>query len=150
MPFMVLAWALASALVAGQTSRPVTLVSEVRAAIAAHDLAGAEALIVQRRAQQGQTSEVNEALSWLGRGALAERQLDRAERFAAEAQTLTLAALGSRSIDEDAKLANALGAAIEVQPQVATERGARSDAIVFLERELKTYRRTGIAKRIQK
>jgi thiol-disulfide isomerase/thioredoxin len=150
MPLMVLAWALASTLVAGQTSRPVTLVSEVRTAIAAHDLAGAEALIVQRRAQQGQTSEVIEALSWLGRGALAERQLDRAERFAAEAQTLTLAALGSRSIDEDAKLANALGAAIEVQAQVATERGARSDAIVFLERELKTYRRTGIAKRIQK
>jgi thiol-disulfide isomerase/thioredoxin len=150
MPFIVVAWGLAATLLAGQTSRPVTLVAEVRAAIAAHDLARAEALIVQRRAQQGQTSEVIEALSWLGRGALAERQLDRAERFAAEAQTLTLAALGSRSIDEDAKLANALGAAIEVQAQVATVRGARSDAIVFLERELKTYRRTGIAKRIQK
>jgi thiol-disulfide isomerase/thioredoxin len=150
MPFIVFAWGLAATLFAGQTSRPVTLVSEVRAAIAAHDLARAEALIVQRRAQQGQTSEVIEAVSWLGRGALAEQQLDRAEQFAVQAQTLTLAALGSRSIDEDAKLANALGAAIEVQAQVATARGARTDAIVFLERELKTYRRTGIAKRIQK
>ena len=150
MTFTVLASALAATLLAGQTPRPVTLVSEVRAAIAAHDLARAEALIVQRRAEQGQTSEVIEAVSWLGRGALAEQQLDRAEQFAAQAQTLTLAALGSRSIDEDAKLANALGAAIEVQAQVATARGARTDAIVFLERELKTYRRTGIAKRIQK
>jgi cytochrome c biogenesis protein CcmG/thiol:disulfide interchange protein DsbE len=150
MQFIALAWALAATLFAGQAPRPVTLVSEVRAAIAAHDLAGAEALIVQRRAQQGNTSEVIEAVSWLGRGALAERQLDRAERFAAQAQTLTLAALGSQSIDEDAKLASALGAAIEVQAQVAAARGARSDAIVFLERELKTYRRTGIAKRIQK
>jgi thiol-disulfide isomerase/thioredoxin len=150
MPIMILTWALAATLFAGQVPRPVTLVSEVRAAIAAHDLARAEALVVQRRAQQGNTSEVIEAVSWLGRGALAERQLDRADQFAAQAQTLTLAALGSRSIDEDAKLANALGAAIEVQAQVSTARGARTDAIVFLEHELKTYRRTGIAKRIQK
>ena len=150
MQSIVLTWALAAALFAGQAPRPVTLISEVRAAIAAHDLARAEALVVQRRAQQGNTSEVIEAVSWLGRGALAERQFDRAEQFAVQAQTLTLTALGSRSVDEDAKLSNALGAAIEVQAQVATARGARTDAIVFLERELKTHRRTGIAKRIQK
>ncbi len=150
MQSMVLSWALAAALFAGQAPRPLTLISEVRAAIAAHDLAKAEALVVQRRAQQGNTSEVIEAVSWLGRGALAERQPDRAEQFAVQAQTLTLAALGSRSVDEDAKLSNALGAAIETQAQVATARGARTDAIVFLEHELKTYRRTGIAKRIQK
>jgi thiol-disulfide isomerase/thioredoxin len=150
MQSMVLSWALAAVLSAGQAARPVTLISEVRAAIAAHDLARAEALVVQRRTQQGNTSEVIEAVAWLGRGALAEQQLDRAEQFAVQAQTLTLTALGSRSVDEDAKLSNALGAAIEVQAQVATARGARTDAIVFLERELKTYRRTGIAKRIQK
>ena len=150
MQSMVLTWALAAMLFAGQAPRPVTLISEVRAAIAAHDLARAEALVVQRRTQQGNTSEVIEAVAWLGRGALAEQQLDRAEQFAVQAQTLTLAALGSRSVDEDAKLSSALGAAIEVQAQIATARGARTDAIVFLERELKTYRRTGIAKRIQK
>jgi thiol-disulfide isomerase/thioredoxin len=150
MQSMVLTWALAAALVAGQAARPVTLISEVRAAIAAHDLARAETLVVQRRAQQGNTSEVIEALSWIARGAFAERQLDRAEQFAVQAQTLTLAALGATSLDEDAKLSNALGAAIEVQAQIATARGARTEAIVFLERELKTYRRTGIAKRIQK
>jgi len=135
---------------AGQAGRPVTLVSEVRAAIAAHDFATAEALIVERKAQQGTTSEVIEAVSWLGRGALADGQLDHAEQYAVEAQRLAIAALGSRSIDEDAKLANALGASIEVQGQVRAGRGARTDAIVFLERELKTYRTTGIAKRIQK
>lgn len=145
-----LAFALATTLSAGQTARPVTLVSEVRAAIAAHDLAQAEALVVQRRAQQGTTSEVIEAVSWLGRGALAEGQADRAEQYAVEAQRLALAALGSRTIDEDARLANAVGAAIEVQAQLSADRGARSDAIVLLERELKTYRNTSIAKRIQK
>jgi thiol-disulfide isomerase/thioredoxin len=143
------AWAIASTVLTGQAA-PVTLVSEVRAAIAAHDLAQAEALVVQRRARDGTTPEVIEAVSWLGRGALAEKQDDRAEQYAAEAQRLAVAALGSRSVDEDGKLAAALGGAIEVQAQVSANRGARSDAIVFLERELKTYRYTSIAKRIQK
>jgi thiol-disulfide isomerase/thioredoxin len=144
------AWAFAAITFAGQPARPVTLVSEVRAAIAAHDLAKAEALIVERRTRQGTTPEVIEAVSWLGRGALAEGQDDRAEQYAAEAERLAVAALGSRSVDEDAKLATAVGAAIEVQAQVSANRGARSDAIVFLERALKTYGNTGIAKRIQK
>ena len=150
MQSVAVALAIASAVLTGQAARPVTLVSEVRAAIAAHDLVQAEALVVQRRARDGTTSEVIEAVSWLGRGALAEKQDDRAEQYAAEAQRLAVAALGSRSVDEDAKLASALGGAIEVQAQVSANRGARSDAIVFLERELKTYRNTGIAKRIQK
>ena len=145
-----LALTLTTVLFAGQAPRPVTLISEVRAAIGEHDLARAEALIVQRRAQQGTTSEVIEAVSWLGRGALAEGQGDRAEQYAAEAQRLALAALGSRPIDEDPKLVNAVGAAIEVQAQVSANRGARSDAIVFLERELNTYRATSLSKRIQK
>jgi len=147
---LALALTLTAALFAGQTPRPVTLVSEVRAAIAAHDLARAEALVVQRRAQQGTTSEVIEAVSWLGRGALAEGQADRAEQYASEAQRLALAALGSRPIDEDPKLVSAVGAAIEVQAQVSANRGARTDAIVFLERELNTYRNTSLSKRIQK
>ena len=145
-----LAWTLAGLLSAGQPARPVTLVSEVRAAIAAHDLAQAEALVVQRRAQQGTTPEVIEAVSWLGRGALAEGQADRAEQLAIEAQRLAVAALGARPVDADPKLATAIGAAIEVQAQVSVNRGARSDAIVFLERELQTYRATSISRRIQK
>jgi thiol-disulfide isomerase/thioredoxin len=149
MQSLAVAWAIASTVLTGQAA-PVTLVSEVRAAIAAHDLAQAEALVVQRRARDGTTPEVIEAVSWLGRGALAEKQDDRAEQYAAEAQRLAVAALGSRSVDEDGKLAAALGGAIEVQAQVSANRGARSDAIVFLERELKTYRYTSIAKRIQK
>ena len=150
MSAVVLAWVLAGMLIAGQAAGPPTLVSDVRAALAAHDLARAEAIVLQRRAQQGTTPDVIEAVSWLGRGALAEGQADRAEQYAADAQRLALAALGSRTVDADAKLANAVGAAIEVQAQVSAGRGARTDAIVLLERELKTYRDTGIARRIQK
>src|SRR5205814_2321582 len=104
-------------LFASQTTRPVTLVSEVRAAITAHDLARAEDLVSRRRAVQGTTPEVIEAISWLARGAQAEGQHDRAEQYAADAQRLAIGALGGRPVDSDAHLVTAVGAAIEVQAQ---------------------------------
>ena len=131
-------------------ARPVTLVSEVRAAVAAHDHARAEALVNSRRAERGDTPETIEAMSWLARGAQAERQLDRADRLAAETQRLAVAALGTRRVDDDAHLATAIGAAIEVQGLVGVARGQRSEAIAFMQRELETYRGTAIHKRIQK
>jgi len=143
------ALALAAALFAGQ-ARPVTLVSEVRAAIAAHDQARAETMVASRRAERGDTPEVLEAMSWLARGAQAEGQLDRADKLAGDAQRLAVAALGKRRVDEDAHLATAIGAAIEVQGLVGVARGQRSEAIAFMQRELDTYRGTAIHKRIQK
>jgi len=145
-----LALALAASLLAGQAARPVTLLSEVREAIAAHDLTRAEALVAKRRADQGTTPEVIEAISWLGRGALAERQLDRAEKHAIEAYTLAVGTLGTRPVDSDAKLATAIGAGMEVQAQVSAAQGARSEAVVYLQRELDKYRHTSLVKRIQK
>jgi thiol-disulfide isomerase/thioredoxin len=135
---------------ATQPPRPVTLLTEVRAAIAAHDLTRAEALVTKQRADKGHTPEVLEALSWLARGAQSEGQPDRATAVAADVQRLAVAALGGRPVDADAQLAAAISNAIEVQAQVAAARGERSDAIAFLERELRTYRDTGLSKRIQK
>ena len=145
-----LTMAFAAALSAAQAARPVTLVSEVRAAIAAHDQTRAETLVAARRAERGDTPETIEAMSWLARGAQAERQLDRADRLAAETQRLAVAALGTRRVDDDAHLATAIGAAIEVQGFVGVARGERSEAIAFMQRELDTYRGTAIHKRIQK
>lgn len=142
--------ALAATLFTGQAARPVTLVSEVRAAVAAHDHARAEALVASRRAEQGDTPEILAAMSWLARGAQADGQLDRADRFAADTQRLAVAALGKRRVDEDAHLATAIGAAIEVQGLVGVARGQRSEVIAFLQRELDRYRGTAIQKRIQK
>lgn len=133
-----------------QTARPVTLVSEVRAAIAAKDLARAESLVAERRQQAGNTPEVVAALSWLARGAQAEGRNDKAEAWAEEAQRLAVAALNGRPVDSDANLVTAIGAGIEVQAQIAAARGQRSEAIAFLERELATYRKTSLVKRIQK
>src|SRR5215212_9949927 len=145
-----LTFVLTAALVLGQTARPVTLVSEVRAALNAHDLTRAEAIVAKRRAEQGNTAEVLEAASWLGRGALAEKHLDRAEQYAADVQTQILAALAGRPVDVDPKFATALGATIEVQGQVAAARGARSEAVTYLQRELEKYKSTSMLKRIQK
>jgi thiol-disulfide isomerase/thioredoxin len=145
-----LTFALAALLFLGQTARPVTLVAEVRAAIAAHDLSRAEAIVAKRRAEQGSTPEVLEAASWLGRGALAEGKLDQAERYAVDTQKQIIAALAGRPVDVDPKFATALGATIEVQAQVATGRGARSEAVTYLQRELEKYRSTSMLKRIQK
>ena len=100
-----LAVALTSLLAVGQTARPVTLVGEVRAALSAHDLTRAEEIVAKRRAEQGNTAEVLEAASWLGRGALAEGKLDQAEKYAVDVQKQILATLGNRPVDVDPKFA---------------------------------------------
>jgi thiol-disulfide isomerase/thioredoxin len=141
---------LAATLAVGQTARPVTVVSEVRGALAAHDLTRAEAIVAKRRAEQGNTAEVLEAASWLGRGALAEKQFDRAEQYAVDVQKQIVTALAGRPVDVDPKFAIALGATIEVQAQASAARGARSEAVMYLKRELDKYKTTSMLKRIQK
>jgi thiol-disulfide isomerase/thioredoxin len=140
-------------LLAGPAASQTTasdVVSEVRAAINAPDLDRAEAIYTKHRNDRGTAPEVVEALSWLGRGALADGQLDRAERYAREAQQLGVRSLGSRALDGEPRLATAIGAAIEVQGQVRGQRGQRSDAVYFLQRQLEIYKDTSIHKRIQK
>jgi thiol-disulfide isomerase/thioredoxin len=147
---LLLVLALEAAMPALQASRPPTLLSEVRAAIAAHDLARADSLVEARRRERGNTPEVIEAVSWLARGAQAEGQADRAGQIASEALQLATTALGPRAVDDDKPLAAAIGNAIEVQAQVAAGRGARSDAIALLGKALETYHGTSLQKRIQK
>jgi thiol-disulfide isomerase/thioredoxin len=133
-----------------QTAKPLTLVQQVRAALTEKDFAKAEALVTAQRTEKGNTPEVLAALSWLARGAQTAGQNDRAEKLAVEAQTLAVKALAGRSADDDANLATAIGAGIEVQAQLAVDRRERSSAITFLERELATYHGTALGKRIQK
>src|SRR5262245_10966598 len=140
----------ATSIISAQAPQPVTLLSEVRAAIAAHDLARAGALVSRHRADKGNTPEVLEAQSWLARGAQSEGQPDRAEAIAADVHKQAVAKLAGRPVDSDAQLAAAISNAIEVQAQVAAARGERSESIAFLDRELSTYRNTSLSKRIQK
>jgi thiol-disulfide isomerase/thioredoxin len=138
-----------STLVHGQTATR-NIIAEVRAEIAKQDFARGESILSEYRAAHGVTPEALEALSWLGRGALAAKQWDKAEDYARQTYDLALAALQSRPVDQEPRLPIALGAAIEVQAHVRAERGARSEAVYVLQRELETYKDTSLHKRIQK
>lgn len=135
-----------------QTAAPAAqnVVAEVRAAIAKNDFAGGERLLAAYRKDKGTTPEALEALSWLGRGALAAKMLDKADAYAEQTYDLSVAALKSRKMDDEPRLPIAIGAAIEVRAHVAAEQGKRADAVQFLQEELATYRATSIRTRIQK
>lgn len=126
------------------------IVRDVRTAIAQKNFAAGENLVLKYRAGQGATPELIEAVSWLARGAVGAKQLDRADAYAAEARKLALEALTRRKLDAEPHLPIALGASIEVQAQVMDLRGDRGEAVRFLQRELKTYWATSIRARIQK
>ena len=133
-----------------QTIASRGVIEDVRSSIAQKDFAQAGRHIAEYREQRGVTPELVVALSWLSRGALAEKQLERAESYAQETHQLTLAQLQARKLDDDKLLPLALGTAIEVQAQVLAARGERSGAVDFLNKELATYRTTSIRTRIQK
>lgn len=126
------------------------IIGDVRALIGQNNFTLADALLQRYRTEHGVTPEMLEALSWLGRGSLAAKQLEKAQTYAAETQRLALEQLKNRPLDAETHLPIALGAAIEVQGQVLNERGDRSGAVAYLRKELATYRGTSIRTRIQK
>jgi thiol-disulfide isomerase/thioredoxin len=127
-----------------------SIVDEVRQAVAQNNLPLAEADVQRFRAQNGVTPEMIEALSWLGRGALAARQFDKADAYAKQTEQLAAAELKKRPLDAESHLPLALGASIEVQAQAMSERGERSEAVSFLHQQAISYRNTSIETRIQK
>ncbi len=129
---------------------PAAIIKDVRDAIAEEQFGKAESLIAQYRAAHGVTSEMLEAMSWLGRGALKLKQYDKAEGYARQTHELALAQLKKQKLDDDRYLPIALGAAIEVQGQVLGARNQRDQAVAFLQKELKTYYASSIRTRIQK
>jgi thiol-disulfide isomerase/thioredoxin len=126
------------------------IVADVRAAIAQNDFALAQQRLDTHRSEKGVTPEMTLALSWMGRGALARKDLDKADAYAAETRKLVLDELRRRKLDADKELPLALGASIEVQASVLAERGQRAEAVAFLTRELKAWGDTSIHARIQK
>ena len=126
------------------------VVTDVVTAINQNNFAAADALLGRYRLQYGVTPEYLEALSWLGRGALATRQLDKAETYARETETLSVEQLKKRPLDAEPHLPIALGAAIEVQGLALNQRGERGEAVTYLQKELAAYRDTSIRTRIQK
>jgi thiol-disulfide isomerase/thioredoxin len=126
------------------------VISDVRAALKSNDFAAAARILSGYRSASGITPEYLEAYSWMGRAALAAKQLDAADKYARETYQMAAAMLKTRALDREPRLPIALGAAIEVLGQIDVARGARTEAVAYLQGELRTYKGTSIEKRIQK
>jgi thiol-disulfide isomerase/thioredoxin len=127
-----------------------TLIEGVRESIARADLSRASEMIRGYRASKGVTPEAIEALSWMARGELAQKNLVQADKYAQETYRLALDQLKTHPLAHDANLQVALGAVIEVEAIVLTTRGQRAEAITYLQDQLKTYYATPLRPRIQK
>jgi len=125
------------------------IVTAVRGAILEKEWLKAETIVRDNLTANTARLEAIEAFSWIGRGALADGQLNRAIRVAREVERLVETTLGGQSLTQP-PLATALGASFEVQAQVLAAWGNRSDAVHLLNRALKRYRHTAIHMRIQK
>lgn len=132
------------------TAATGNVIADVRAAIAQHNFTLGDNAIAAYRAREGVTPEVVEAISWMGRGALAARSYDKADAYAFQTRRLAQELLKTRALDAEPHLPVAVGAAIEVQAQVRAARGERDQAVALLKKELDQYRQTSIRARIQK
>ena len=126
------------------------IIEDVRLSLAQNNLSTAEAQVRSYKSQRGVTPELAEAVSWMARGALATHQLDAADRYAREARALVAQQLHTRRLDSDSHLPTALGAAIEVQAEILSQRGQKSQAVTLLQASLRSYGRTSIRARLQK
>jgi thiol-disulfide isomerase/thioredoxin len=86
----------------------------------------------------------------MARADLLSHQLDRADNYARQTETLSRQLLAKRSLDAEPHLPIALGAALEVQAQVLAARGETAQAVALLRRAVETYRNTSIRARLQK
>jgi thiol-disulfide isomerase/thioredoxin len=126
------------------------ILDDVHSLIEKNNLPGAENELRDYRAHHGINPEYLEALSWMARASLAQKQLDRAEQFAKETESLSRQQLAKRPLDSEPHLPIALGAALEVQAQVLAARGQQPEAVALLKRSLTSYGNTSIRARLQK
>jgi thiol-disulfide isomerase/thioredoxin len=101
-------------------------------------------------AANGSTPIAIEAFSWLGRGAVAAKNYGAAMTYAARTYEIVEEQLKTRKLDDEPRLPIALGAAIEVTALATAGQGGRSDAVLYLRRELDTYKGTSIVERLNK
>jgi thiol-disulfide isomerase/thioredoxin len=123
---------------------------DVREALSRGNVSSAEAELKSYRASQGITPDYVEAISWMARAGLESHQLNRAEAYANQAESLSHQLLAKRALDAEPHLPIALGAALEVKAQVLAARGEQSQAVALLRSSVVTYRNTSITARLQK
>ena len=128
----------------------VSIVREVRSLTGQDDFQAAAQRLEAYRKEKGITTEFILASSWMARGYLAAGKYDEAASSAEHARELCLAELKKRPLDAEPQLPTALGATIEVWAQALAVRGRRSEAVAFLNDELKAWYSTSMRARIRK
>lgn len=129
---------------------PEDPVPAVRDAVAKKDFAGAEATLDAYRIERGTTPELVDGLSVLAQGLNAAGVRDRSAAFARDTYDLANKLILVRGVDQEPRVALALGRAIEMMAQANARRGATKEALEFLESELAAHRGTSVEKRIQR
>jgi thiol-disulfide isomerase/thioredoxin len=127
-----------------------SLVNAVRRQVGQQDLAGAERTVREWQKTHAASAEIAAALSWLARGSLQARNLDRADSFAGEAYEMASRFLAKVKLDDDSWLPTAAGAAVEVHAQVLAARGDRAAALNYLEGQARRFEGTSLVARIRK
>lgn len=122
----------------------------VRTAIAQNNFALAERMLSSYQSSVGMTPEWLEAKSWMARGELDAKNFDAADKYASETYQLATSALKGQRLDRDSPLALALGASIEVEANVLAAHNQRTEAVSYLQDQLKKFYATSIRARIQK
>lgn len=126
------------------------VVKEVRAALNAGNFPQAERIAAEYKQQNGPDAYWLEAYSWLGRAKLGAKEYDAAIELAARTRAAALEMLKTRRIDDEGSLPLALGASIEVHGQALNAAGQKSEAVAFLNEELKRWYGSSMRTRIQK
>src|SRR6185295_6495504 len=111
------------------------IIETVRASFATGSDASAIQQLRAYRTSRGITPEYLEAVSWLARAELASRNYAPAEMFARDIYAASIGQLKSRPLDREPHLPMALGAAIEIQGEVLTAQGRRSEAVSYLQEQ---------------
>jgi thiol-disulfide isomerase/thioredoxin len=126
------------------------LIDDVRRQLAQNSFAAAELELRTYKTQQGVTPEYLEAMSWMARGAAAEKQWGQATGYATETRRLSEQLLTKRKLDAEPHLPVALGAAYEVLAQGMAEKGQHAQAVSLLGAAVARYGNTSIRARLQK
>src|SRR5580658_7394189 len=127
-----------------------TMVDTVRSYLSQHNFDAAERQVREYQTHSGATPELAEAVSWMARGELEVKNYPRADAYAAETRKISEALLHRRKLDAEPQLPVALGASIEVHAQALAAQGQRSEAVAFLNDQLKLFPGTSIVERIRK
>jgi thiol-disulfide isomerase/thioredoxin len=143
-------FALLLALALFAPAQQVSLINTVRQLVAQHDVAGAERVARSWQASKPASTELAAALTWVARGSLEAKNLDQADALAGEATKMASRFLMGQKLDDDPWLPTAMGAGIEIHAQVMGARGERSEAIAYLQGQLKQFAGTSLPERIRK